>query len=67
MPGSRLPSSAPDVLRVLNGAQGISEILAQVIGQAGPALKMAQDALARTNGAGQSATAEKDTGPDSQT
>jgi uncharacterized membrane protein YqiK len=41
-----------DNLTVLNGAQGISEIIAQVIGQAGPALEMAQGALARTrNGA----------------
>jgi flotillin len=39
-----------DNLTVLNGAQGISEIIAQVIGQAGPALKMAQEALGRTNG-----------------
>jgi flotillin len=36
-----------DQLTVLNGAQGISEILAQVIGQAGPALEMAQGALGR--------------------
>jgi flotillin len=42
-----------DNLTVLNGAQGISEIIAQVIGQAGPALEMARDALARTrNGDG---------------
>ena len=34
-----------DNLTVLNGAQGISEIIAQVIGQAGPALEMAQGAL----------------------
>jgi flotillin len=34
-----------DNLTVLNGAQGISEIIAQVIGQAGPALEMAQAAL----------------------
>jgi uncharacterized membrane protein YqiK len=41
-----------DNLTVLNGAQGISEILAQVIGQAGPALELAQGALRRsTNGA----------------
>jgi uncharacterized membrane protein YqiK len=40
-----------DNLTVLNGAQGISEIISQVIGQAGPALKMAQEALGRTNGA----------------
>jgi flotillin len=39
-----------DNLTVLNGAQGISEIISQVIGQAGPALKMAQEALGRTNG-----------------
>ena len=42
---------------MLNGAQGISEIISQVIGQAGPALEMAQAALARVdkkdaNGAG---------------
>jgi len=36
-----------DNLTVLNGAQGISEIISQVIGQAGPALKMAQEALGR--------------------
>ena len=41
-----------DNLTVLNGAQGISEIIAQVIGQAGPALEMAQAALAgAANGA----------------
>jgi len=34
----------------LNGAQGISEIMNQVIGQAGPAMKMAKDALGTTNG-----------------
>ena len=55
-----------DNLTVLNGAQGISEIISQVIGQAGPALKMAQEALGRTNGA-QPAPAEKVTSPDSQT
>jgi flotillin len=38
-----------DNLTVLNGAQGISEILAQVIGQAGPALEVAQAALNRGN------------------
>jgi flotillin len=37
-----------DNLTVLNGAQGISEIIAQVIGQAGPALEMARGALAHT-------------------
>jgi len=41
-----------DNLTVLNGAQGISEIISQVIGQAGPALEMAQTALNRgRNGA----------------
>jgi flotillin len=54
-----------DNLTVLNGAQGISEIISQVIGQAGPALKMAQEALGRTNGAQREA--EKLTGPESQT
>lgn len=34
-----------DNLTVLNGAQGIGEIMNQVIGQAGPALKLAKDAL----------------------
>jgi uncharacterized membrane protein YqiK len=34
-----------DNLTVLNGAQGMGEILAQVIGQAGPALKLARDTL----------------------
>ena len=52
-----------DNLTVLNGAQGISEIISQVIGQAGPALKMAQDALGRTNGA---QSAEKLTAPEKQ-
>ena len=42
--------SGVDNLTVLNGAQGISEIMNQVIGQAGPAMKMAKDALG-TNGA----------------
>jgi uncharacterized membrane protein YqiK len=49
-----------DNLTVLNGAQGISEIIAQVIGQAGPALEMAQTALARgRNGAAAAAKAEE--------
>jgi flotillin len=34
-----------DNLTVLNGAQGIGEIMSQVIGQAGPALDLARDAL----------------------
>src|SRR3954470_1190660 len=49
-----------DNLTVLNGAQGISEIIAQVIGQAGPALEMAQAALAaRKSPNGASATEEE--------
>jgi hypothetical protein len=39
-----------DNLTVLNGAQGISEIIAQVIVQAGPALELAQATLASRNG-----------------
>jgi flotillin len=59
--GQQLAEKLPDIVRaasesfkhvdnltVLNGAQGISEIIAQVIGQAGPALEMARDALARS-------------------
>jgi hypothetical protein len=38
-----------DNLTVLNGAQGIGEIMNQVIGQAGPALDLARQALG-TNG-----------------
>ena len=34
-----------DNLTVLNGAQGMGEIMAQVIGQAGPALTLARDTL----------------------
>ena len=37
-------------LTVLNGAQGIGEIMNQVIGQAGPALDLARQALG-SNGA----------------
>jgi flotillin len=37
-----------DNLTVLNGAQGMSEIMNQVIGQAGPALALAKQALAAT-------------------
>ena len=44
---------------MLNGAQGISEIIAQVIGQAGPALEMAQGALTRTRANGASAAKEE--------
>lgn len=38
-----------DNLTVLNGAQGMSEILNQVIGQAGPALDLARKTLAATD------------------
>jgi flotillin len=55
-----------DNLTVLNGAQGISEIVSQVIGQAGPALRIAQEALGRTNGDQPSGRSEKSTVPDSQ-
>jgi flotillin len=45
--------SGVDNLTVLNGAQGIGEIMNQVIGQAGPALKLAKDALGtNANGSG---------------
>lgn len=41
-----------DNLTVLNGAQGIGEIMSQVIGQAGPALELARQTLSsgRANG-----------------
>ena len=42
-----------DNLTVLNGAQGMGEIMNQIIGQAGPALTLARDTLgASGNGAG---------------
>jgi flotillin len=45
--------SGVDNLTVLNGAQGIGEIMNQVIGQAGPALKLAKAALGtQANGSG---------------
>ena len=46
-----------DNLTVLNGAQGMSEILDQVIGQAGPTLALAKQALgAGSNGSGTAPT-----------
>ena len=39
-----------DNLTVLNGAQGMGEIMNQIIGQAGPALKLARDTLGRPTG-----------------
>src|SRR5689334_10320050 len=52
-----------DNLTVLNGAAGITEIIAQVIGQAGPALDMAQGALqrSRANGNGKTPAEEPKT------
>jgi flotillin len=46
--------SKVDNLTILNGAQGVGEIMNQVIGQAGPALKLARETLAQTgaNGSG---------------
>jgi flotillin len=40
-----------DHLTVLNGAQGMAEIMSQVIGQAGPALELARQALGPRPGA----------------
>jgi flotillin len=37
--------SRVDNLTILNGAQGVGEIMNQVIGQAGPALKLARETL----------------------
>jgi uncharacterized membrane protein YqiK len=45
--------SRVDNLTILNGAQGVGEIMNQVIGQAGPALKLARETLGQTaNGNG---------------
>ena len=45
--------SGVDNLTVLNGAQGIGEIMNQVIGQAGPALRLARETLGQgPNGTG---------------
>jgi flotillin len=41
-----------DSLTVLNGAQGMGEIMAQVIGQAGPVLKLARETLGPQDGGG---------------
>jgi flotillin len=41
-----------DHLTVLNGAQGMSEIMNQIIGQAGPALSLARETLAANRGNG---------------
>ncbi|HEV7753062.1 MAG TPA: SPFH domain-containing protein [Baekduia sp.] len=42
--------SKVDNLTILNGAQGVGEIMNQMIGQAGPALKLARETLGQTNG-----------------
>src|SRR3954465_6043108 len=42
--------SRVDNLTILNGAQGVGEIMNQVIGQAGPALKPARETLGNGNG-----------------
>src|SRR3954447_8457890 len=42
--------SKVDNLTILNGAQGVSEILNQIIGQDGPALRLARETVAGTNG-----------------
>ena len=42
--------SKVDNLTILNGAQGIGEIMNQVIGQAGPALKLARESLGQHAG-----------------
>jgi flotillin len=41
-----------DNLTILNGAQGVGEIMNQVIGQAGPALKLARETLGQSAGMG---------------
>jgi flotillin len=44
--------SKVDNLTILNGAQGVGEIMNQVIGQAGPALALARETLGQHNGNG---------------
>jgi uncharacterized membrane protein YqiK len=44
--------SKVDNLTILNGAQGVGEILNQIIGQAGPALRLARETVAGSNGSG---------------
>jgi uncharacterized membrane protein YqiK len=46
--------SRVDNLTILNGAQGVGEIMNQVIGQAGPALKLARETLGQGNANGSS-------------
>ncbi|UGS36493.1 hypothetical protein [Capillimicrobium parvum] len=44
--------SKVDNLTILNGAQGVAEMMNQIIGQPGPALKLARETLSAssTNG-----------------
>jgi flotillin len=54
-----------DNLTVLNGAQGIGDIMAQVIGQAGPALELAKQTLGqRSNGTAAGPPAADGAAPD---
>jgi flotillin len=54
-----------DNLTVLNGAQGIGDIMAQVIGQAGPALELAKKTLGQqSNGAAATAPASDGATPE---
>jgi len=55
-----------DNLTVLNGAQGMSEILNQIIGQAGPTLRLAKETLG-ANGHGANGAATVAAGPDEKT
>ncbi|MBJ7521053.1 MAG: hypothetical protein JHC84_15245 [Solirubrobacteraceae bacterium] len=52
-----------DNLTVLNGAQGISEIMNQVIGQAGPALDLAKQTLGQNGNGGSNGSASSTTIP----
>ena len=70
--GQQLAGQLPDIVRaaseafknvdnltVLNGAQGMGEIMAQVIGQAGPALKLARDTLGVGANGGERGSSER--------
>jgi uncharacterized membrane protein YqiK len=52
-----------DNMTVLNGAQGITEILNQLISQAGPSLELARSALRTGNGGANGAPAEEKPAP----
>src|SRR5262249_33923696 len=51
--------SKVDQLTILNGAQGVAEVMNQVIAQAGPALQLARDTL----GVSRNGTADDNGGP----